>query len=35
MAVTLLYHLGEGAQEEALKPGTGIIAQLAYGMTTT
>lgn len=29
--MTLLYHLGEGASEEALKPGTGIIAQLAIG----
>lgn len=31
IAVTLLYHLGEGASDEALKPGTGHIAQLATG----
>lgn len=35
LAVTLLYHLGEGASEEALKPGTGLIAQLATGVAAT
>jgi len=29
MAVTLLYELGEGAPEEALKPGSGALGQLA------
>ena len=31
LAVTLLYELGEGASEEAMKPGTGALAQLAQG----
>lgn len=34
MAVVLLYQLGEGAPEEALKPGTGILSQLATGHNT-
>ena len=29
--MTLLYELGEGASEEAMKPGTGALAQLAQG----
>ncbi|CAK0782799.1 hypothetical protein CVIRNUC_005994 [Coccomyxa viridis] len=32
LAVTLLYELGEGASEEAMKPGTGALAQLAQGV---
>jgi len=35
VAITLLYHLGEGASEESLKPGTGAIAQLAAGLMRT
>ena len=31
LAVTLLYELGEGASEDAMKPGTGALAQLAQG----
>ena len=31
LAITLLYELGEGASEEAMKPGTGALAQLAQG----
>ncbi len=31
LAITLLYELGEGASEEAIKPGTGALAQLAQG----
>lgn len=34
LAVTLLYELGEGASEEAMKPGTGALAQLAQGKAT-
>ena len=30
--LTLLYNLGEGASEEALKPGAGAIAQLAAAL---
>ena len=29
--MTLLYELGEGAPEEALKPGSGALGQLALG----
>ena len=29
--MTLLYELGEGAPEDAMKPGTGALAQLAQG----
>lgn len=29
--MSLLYELGEGASEEALKPGTGALGQLALG----
>ncbi len=32
MVITLLYHLGEGASEESVKPGSGAIAQLAAGL---
>jgi hypothetical protein len=32
VVLTLLYHLGEGASEEALKPGAGAVAQLAAGL---
>ena len=31
LAVTLLYELGEGASEEAFKPGSGALGQLALG----
>jgi len=31
LAITLLYELGEGASEDAMKPGTGALAQLAQG----
>ena len=31
LAVTLLYELGEGAPEEALKPGSGMLGHLALG----
>lgn len=34
LAVTLLYELGEGASEEAMKPRTGALAQLAQGEAT-
>lgn len=34
VAVTLLYELGEGAPEEALKPGTGGLAQLVLMLVT-
>jgi hypothetical protein len=34
IAVTLLYELGEGAPEEAMKPRTGALAQLAQGKAT-
>lgn len=34
LAVTLLYELGEGASEDAMKPGTGALAQLAQGRFT-
>lgn len=35
LAVSLLYELGEGAPEEALKPGTGELGQLALGLMQT
>jgi exportin-T len=31
LALTLLYELGEGAPEEAFKPGRGTLGQLALG----
>lgn len=31
LAVSLLYELGEGASEEALKAGSGALGQLALG----
>ncbi len=31
LAITMLYELGEGASEDAMKPGTGALAQLAQG----
>lgn len=31
LAVSLLYELGEGASEEALKAGSGALGQLAVG----
>jgi exportin-T len=32
VAVTLLYQLGEGAPDEALRPGTGALGQMAAGL---
>ena len=32
IALSLLYQLGEGAPEEALRPGSGMLAQLAGGL---
>ena len=33
LAVTLLFELGEGAPEDAFKPGSGTLGQLALGAT--
>ena len=34
LAVTLLYELGEGAPEDAFKPGSGTLGQLALGASS-